>query len=85
MLRQRGFQIGLRLLFTTSVLHIGTQPPPSTIFDILKKGSLREKKSLLSRWEQRHVNSMTVLEATVSSAWTMIVPKFLRIPFPFLF
>ena len=39
MLRHRGFQIGFKLSFTTSVLHIGTEPPLSTILDILKKGS----------------------------------------------
>lgn len=47
--------------------------------------TLRENTSLLSKWEQRSVNSMAVLEAIVSSAWMVSVPKFLRIPCPFLF
>jgi hypothetical protein len=54
-LRHRGLHIGFRLLFTTSVLHIGTEPPPSTILDILKKGSYYKKdKKLRSNIDDKH-------------------------------
>lgn len=37
--------------------------------------TLLENTSLFSRREQRSIISTTVFEATVSSAWTVIVPK----------
>lgn len=40
--------------------------------------TLLEKKSLLSKWVQRKTISTALLEATVSSAWTVISPRFLK-------
>lgn len=37
--------------------------------------TLLENTSLFSRREQRSIISTAALEATVSSAWTVIVPK----------
>lgn len=43
-LRQTGFHFGFKLLSITSVLQIGTEPPLSTILDILRKGSYNENE-----------------------------------------
>ena len=48
--------------------------------------TLLEKTSLLSKWEQRKTISTALFEATVSSAWTVISPRFLiKPPCPLLF
>ena len=49
-----------------------------------EKHTLLENRSLFSKLEQRNTISTTLLEATVSSAWTVSVPKFLEPPGPFL-
>lgn len=52
MVRHRGFQAGFKLLFTTSVLQIGIQPPFSAALEIFKKGSC---KSRLWYWVKQNL------------------------------
>ena len=42
--------------------------------------TLLENKSTFAKWEQRNEISTALLEATISSAWTESVPKFLETP-----
>ena len=46
--------------------------------------TLLENRSLLFKWEQWTIISTQLLEATVSSAWIVSAPKFLKPKCPFL-
>lgn len=64
MFRNTDFHFGLRSFFMTSVLQIGIEIPPSTIFDITRKGSCKISQNIYQlinsiphNTEQREENS----------------------------